>query len=590
MLPFDHTLPPKLWLSNFSDRFSRSGSHLPQNLARNVMLESSSALSEVTTLERPQPASEAGDGTRTTYLLPDGTPDASVLQDRTPPWLRLSRGATGLIALLAGLFVMFARLPLWHADLWGHLAYGRWIAEHGVPTLEPLLPLQRGVPFLDLAWGSQWGGFLIYQQWGLAGIQAAAALLILGSAGLLSGAVLRRTESLWAALVTCLAFLLLDSQQLLTNLNLMARPQLAGLACFVAVFVLATSPSVSRWKLPLIGLIFVLWGNLHGSFPVGWGVLGLLSVGRYIDFSRRARHVCAGWSDQRFQFLFCATCLSCLGVLVNPYGIGAYGEVLAVASHPNVRDLVEWEPLTLRMMQGQFAAIGAFALACLYRLSPRRVTTGELLLLVVFGVAALWTSRMIVWWAPLAAYYLGLHLAAATGAQFRAARFPVSRTGLNSVVAAGLCWIAFAITPFGGLVLHGPKDVDEMARRFRRSVSPFTPVELTDWLNRNEVPSGQVFNCSEWGDYLLFAGPPQLPLFVYSHVHLTPREVWQDYREISYGLTSEWQTRLDRYGVNSVIMDHRAHGEMIRKLTRDPQWEQVYDDRLGSVFFRRNPL
>ncbi|GIS58273.1 MAG: hypothetical protein CM1200mP2_04980 [Planctomycetaceae bacterium] len=24
-----------------------------------------------------------------------------------------------------------ARRPLWHTDLWGHLAYGRWMIEHG---------------------------------------------------------------------------------------------------------------------------------------------------------------------------------------------------------------------------------------------------------------------------------------------------------------------------------------------------------------------------------------------------------------------------------------------------------------------------
>ena len=53
----------------------------------------------------------------------------------------------GLIVALGGLFVFLSHRPLWHTDLWGHLAYGRWMWEHGaLPATEPFMPLAREVP------------------------------------------------------------------------------------------------------------------------------------------------------------------------------------------------------------------------------------------------------------------------------------------------------------------------------------------------------------------------------------------------------------------------------------------------------------
>ncbi|MCA9091257.1 MAG: hypothetical protein KDA90_21795 [Planctomycetaceae bacterium] len=546
---------------------------------------SAEAVTEQAATQPSQPS-----GKRTTYLLPDGRPDASVLQDRMPPHLQVSRAAIMLLAANGLIFTILSYLPIWHTDVWGHLAYGRWIVEHGVPQWEPLMPLSRGVSFIDTAWLSQVGGFALFQNFGTAGLQFASAASVAMVMGLLSCGVYRRTGNVWASLLTLFAFLAIDSRQLVFNLQMITRPQLAGMACFAIVFMLATAPRYRQWHTVAIALTFALWANLHGSFPVGLLVLGTLAVGRYVDFSWRARHALAGFRDATFRRLFVAAELGAVAVLLNPYGIGIYGEVFAVANNVNLRDLLEWEPLTMRMFQGQCAAIAAFVLACLYRVSPRRVTTGELLLLVGFGLLALWTSRMIVWWGPLAAYYMGLHTAAAWRAHVKHAPLPSRRAGLNTVVALGLSWIFFAYTPFGVRLLHGgPKTAEEAAQRFRKTVSRDTPVEITEWLVEHPQP-GQIFNSYEWGDYLMWAGPQDAQLFVTSHVHLIPPEVWRDYRNTSYGLSGDWERQLDRYSVNTVIMDKMSHQGMIDALQKNEHWERAYEDRLGAVFVRRHPI
>src|SRR5262249_53455902 len=128
---------------------------------------------------------------------------------------RLTAADLGLFSILAAGFVYLSWQPLWHTDLWGHLAYGRWIvAERSIPATEPLMPLARGVPFCDSAWLSQVVGFLVERSGGVAALQLLYAACVTVSVGLVSFAVSHRTGRLWAGLTALAAFAWVDWQQL----------------------------------------------------------------------------------------------------------------------------------------------------------------------------------------------------------------------------------------------------------------------------------------------------------------------------------------------------------------------------------------
>jgi len=512
--------------------------------------------------------------------------DVSVLQDRIPPEYQLTRRAVMLIALLGLLFTICSYQPLWHSDLWGHLSYGRWIwAAKAVPQVEPLMPLAQGVRFVDTAWLSQLIGWGIVSKCGVAGAQFMYAGLITFAFTCVLGVVYRRTGSLIATLAAFVTFLWGAYQQLLV-----VRPQLAGLACFCLVIVVATASVGRRWHWWAIPVTFALWANLHGSFLVGLGLLGAMAIGRVFDVTWRTGRLGAALRDSEARRLVLLTQLAAIAVLLNPYGIGLYGEVFAVTGNPNLEDLFEWEPLSLRMGQGQAAATITIGLFLLYRMSPRRVTCGEVLAIIGLGLATLWTSRMINWWAPLAAYYVGVHLAAIRWKNFGRPIEERSRSGLNTVVAVGLSWIFFAFTPFGVTLLHGqPQDAKLLAKRYEKSVSPLTPLGTTAHLLA-EPPVGQIFNTYEWGDYLTWAGPPGMQVFVNSHAHLVPQEVWRDYMSIS-AAGGNWEQKLDQYSVNTVVVDVAQRAALIKalKLKKDV-WELSYEDGVGAVFRRLKPL
>lgn len=517
-------------------------------------------------------------------------PDLSVLQDRIPPHLQLTRRGVALVVLLGLMFTICSYQPLWHSDLWGHLSYGRWIwANQTVPHVEPLMPLARGVPFIDTAWGSQLAGYALVRATGIAGAQFLYAATMTFAFACVLGVVYRRTGSLVSVLAAGVAFGWGGYQQLLV-----VRPQLAGLACFGVVLIVATASIGRRWHWWVTPLVFAIWANVHGSFLMGLGLLGFMSVGRLFDVIWRTGRISAALRDAEARRLILLTQLSAAAVLLNPYGIGLYGEVFHITGNPNLNDLFEWEPMSLRMQQGQAAAAITIGLFLLYRMSPRRVTCGEVLSLIGFGLAMLWTSRLINWWAPLAAYYIGVHLAAIRWKNFGRPTVEPVRSGMNSVVAVGLAWIFFAFTPFGVVLMHGqPKDSQVARQRFLKAVSPTTPLAVTGHL-RAEPPVGQVFNTYEWGDYLIWAGPKEMQVFVNSHAHLVPNEVWKDYIQIS-SAAGNWEQKLDQYNVNTIVVDTTQRTALISALKQKQSlWTLTFEGGdgpgRGAVFRRVKPL
>ena len=94
------------------------------------------------------------------------------------------------------------------------------------------------------------------------------------------------------------------------------------------------------------------------------------------------------------------------------------------------------------------------------------------------------------------------------------------------------------VSPFGVAVIHG-KHAD-----LGRATSQFTPRFAAEFLTKHP-PQGPVFNTYEWGDYLQWAGPRDLQLFVNSHAHLVPRDVWQAYMQVMPQPESRVRSPLD---------------------------------------------
>lgn len=440
---------------------------------------------------------------------------------------------------------------------------------------------------VDTAWLVQVVGYAAYSQWGVASLQFLYAASLFACVIALLLRFREKTDSIGVSLIGLAVFGLVAYKSLA-----IIRPQLAGLVCYTVLFTLVTRRKWHRSVWVLIPILFVFWANMHGSFLLGLVVLGALCLGRACDIFRHTKSLKAVAADSKTRQLLMMGELAVVASLLNPYGLGIYPAVHMISQNPNFTSLIEWDSMTLRMMHGKAMAVAVVVLIVLYRLTPRRVSFAEPILLIGLGLWAMWSVRMTVWWTPVAALYTVLHLNAVLKKYLKPQQNPapeITCSGLNTVVTIGLMWIFFAYTPFGTTLLHGyPKDAEKADRIYRRSLSRETPVAITRYLNEH-IPRGLVFNSYEWGDYLLWAGPENIKVFLNSHAHLAPRDVWLDYLNI-VSAAPNWKDKLDRYGVNTVVVDQRFRRKLINTLKRDEDWELKYEDNLGVVFQRVIPI
>lgn len=505
---------------------------------------------------------------------------AAVLEDRIPPHLQLSRRTAATVLGLGLVYFWFCLKPLWHTDLWGHLSYGRYLWTHGVmPATEPLMPLAQGVPFVDTAWLSQLIGYGTFQSLGIAGLQGLTAFVITAIAGLFYHRLFTLTRSAVFSGMGLVCMLWLDWPNLSVT-----RPQLAGLLGFILVLHRLTSRHPRSFDYLLVPLCILVWANAHGSFVMGLGLIAAFLVGRMMDLLYRTGTFRSWSHDAKVRRWLVWLQLSAVAALVNPWGLGLYTEVLAVGQNSNLQALTEWHPLSIRALHGMaFVAIST-ALIVMYRWTPRRISAWEPLLLLGLGIATLWSARFMVWWSPVAAMLLAQHTHAVCRrwSPWSAVAPASPRNGKWSVVTVGLVWIFLAYSPLGMRLLHHKEPVPEKA------LSANTPLGIVSWLN-DHPPQGQVFNPYEWGDYLQWAGPADLQIFLNSQAHLVPAEVWSHYLAVM-DQTSEGPQVLDRYGVNTLILDAEYRANFIRRLKDNPDWTVGYEDNRGAIFLRKRPI
>ena len=460
------------------------------------------------------------------------------------------------------------RQRLWHTDLWGHLAYGRLISQSGrLPVTEPFSPLSAGTPLVDTAWLSQVAGFRLFQLGGPALLQWTYALLVTTSVGILVIPAIRRSHRLLPRLAAAGVFLAVGWQQLA-----IIRPQLVGLVCFSALLTFVDRPTRSRTTRAGLVVMFALWANLHGSFVVGLALLATCVLGRAIDRWWRTGRGTSLRRDRTWWVLVESLGLALLAMLLTPYGVRLPGAVVAISRHPNLQDLVEWQPLGFEQTQARIMIVAILFVLVILRRSSRRVTSCEWLLFLGLGVAAVVTSRMITWWAPVAAWLVARHLSDSR---------PSGHPPTGRLAWTGVTGLALGLT-----ILLAPATWSLLGRQqdLRRSVSRTTPVAAVEWLKRHP-PRGPVFNLYEWGDYLVWAGTPEVQPLLNSHAHLLPTSLWQDYLAVIY-VEPGWQETLGKYRVDTVLLDHQRLRGLAVELEADPAWRSVYRDTHAEIWLR----
>lgn len=518
----------------------------------------------------------------------------------------LSPADLSLLAIVCLFFMSYDYKPLFHSDWWGHVSYGRWMLEHRqLPQEDPFVDLAAGVPIVASSWLSQ----LFMGALSLSGdpevfahlfafVQLATFLLLIAalrSLGLRPGVAILSVSMMW-----------------LVNIGRHAviRPEIFGGLCFAIVMWLVVRSgliAVTRRSEPVaapgatlapIGFGFYLslfatfafWANLHGTFVIGLLVLGTGLAGRLWELLCQTRDVAAILGDSRLQRW--AWMLQCSGIalLLNPYGMDLLVYTFLFSTNPNLADIVEWYPLKMLSLEGIPMAASWVLAGVLFRHSRKRVSTMDVLLLVGMSVAVCLRVRMIAWYAPLALFVLAPHLADCL-TQLRALWRPLflglgpvwtwwrGRSFRGTLIAGLMIWVTFAFSPISRPVLGGK------VRPERYIFSKDTPLALTRYL-REHPPVGTVAAPQWWGDWLVWAGPPDIQLLTTTNtVHVLPSQVWKDYMRIA-NAAPDFPRLLDRYRVNTLIVNKTLQKRLLEEVELLQGWSVVYEDPTGLIAVR----
>ena len=463
--------------------------------------------------------------------------------------------------LLSVLGVLTVRSRFNDPDMWWHLKTGQVIwTSHTIPTTDIFSYTTNHHAWVPHEWLSQTLIYAAYRFGGYSGLMLwlcffTAILLIAGYAlcSLYSG---NAKVGFLGALVIWFC----------STGGLAIRPQMIGyLLLIVELLVLhlgrTRNPRWFFWLPPL----FAVWVNCHGSFFLGFCLLGLFLFSSFFDF-RMGSLTSVRWPAEHRRKLAWALGLSGAALFLNPVGIRQVLYPLNTLLHQHIvlSQVEEWLPLQLSDPRG----IGFLAvLGCIFLLLVVRrpeLFWDELLLLAVGVELAGSHRRMIFVFGIMAAPVLSRLLSTLWDGYDAERDRPLPNAVL---IAISLLVVIWGFPSRQNLV---------------QQVDDGNPVKAAEFIKSNHF-SGRMLNEYNYGGYLIWA-VPEHPVFVDQRNDVFEwTGVLAEFGRWAM-LQDNPNTLLDKYRVRFCLLARTS--PMAQVLPLLPNWKSVYSDNMSTIFVR----
>ena len=259
---------------------------------------------------------------------------------------RLAPSTLVLLLLFVGLLATGSSL-LNDPDTQWHIAVGRRIwAAREVPTTDLFSHTFKGAPWIAKEWLSQLIFYAAYRLASWNGVVVVAAAAIALSFASLHEWLHRRLQPTVAIAATLVAVTLALS-------HFLARPHILVLPIIV-LWMIAIVSALDRKRVPAVplALMMTLWANMHGSFPLGLVMAGVLAGEGIVDAPTGLR-----LTRLRQWTVFLVASLA--ATMIAPHGLAALLVSLKMSGNAEtLRYVDEWQPL-------QFDVTGCVALGVL---------------------------------------------------------------------------------------------------------------------------------------------------------------------------------------------------------------------------------
>jgi hypothetical protein len=247
-------------------------------------------------------------------------------------------------------------------------------------------------------------------------------------------------------------------------------------------------------------------------------------------------------------------------------------------SSPVMQEHIE-EWFSPNFHQARFIPLAAlmFAAFAALILSPRRVRASQLLMLLATAYAVLRSGRHLPIFAFAAAPLLAEHASLwikSRGWALSAGAPEKNLTRRQALLRFAVLLIAFVI----GLV-----NVRQVMARQSRTEAQSFPAAAVEFLRSHNAP-GPIFNCYDWGGYLIWKLYPQQPVYIDGRADVYGDAFIEEYLATSKG-ENDWRAPLTRFGIRTVII--KTNSPLANLLEREEGWGKAYEDGQAVILIRR---
>lgn len=462
--------------------------------------------------------------------------------------------------------------PIYQPDFWWHVKMGEVILDTGrVPQQDLFSYTVPGAPFIYQGWLAGVFLALLHRAGGAGLVILVNALFLTASYALLlwhcrvvGGSARLAVGATFAALVVSAG-------------NWAVRPQTFSVLLFVGLYVVVDRFRAGR-KSPLwaVPLAMALWANLHGAFVTGLALLAITLFGETLKYVLPGRPFPL-LPGRRLAGLALAAALAALAVLANPVGPRILRYVLGIWSNPAIRGFIsEWQPIGTEAGTSAIFLLTLVGYPLIHLLRRRFPDPTDLLLFLALAWLALGGVRNLLWYGLVLAPLLARALAVA-----QEPPDPPSRPVLNAAILA-LVTILFV------LALPWVKGALPIPANLRGFYAQDTPLQTAEFVLQEGLP-GPIFHQMESGSYLIWRLTPGYRVFIDPRIELYPGAVWDDYFHLSAGRPG-YQEILDRYGIQTLLLNRAHQSGLADQVQGAPQWDLVYENaEEGTVVYRRRP-
>ncbi len=371
---------------------------------------------------------------------------------------------------------------------------------------------------------------------------------------------------------------------LIITINMSIRPGLMTTLFLLIQYVTLARMrrgQLARGGFAIIGVMYLLWGNIHMGVILGIISLALMMAGDYLEFSGRRRFEPADPEIEgrplapRTYLIVIA--LAFIVSLANPYGLHIYERIIdlsAQASH--TANVDELQALNMKWGQGQLLMLlfGGFMVTLTF--SRRALAAQEILHLVVFTAMAMFAARLVLW--PALFFVLILPKALHHVATDMKSRDPSLQTLFGAPEEFRTMILSLVVLFSLVMTLAIPHQLT--SQKLGRCDELMPGLEKIAELRR---PDDRMFNDPTSGSCLLLVDP-KAKLFIDPRFDFYGGDFLAEAAE-AMRLESDWRKLLDRWNVDSVMM--RRFWPLASELDRAEDYEKLFDDGVIAFYRKR---